>query len=118
MDGGGNDPEINVSNGYSKHFDESIANFLLTAAATRPVLFFKVGENRQHRSAHLERGCGKNVSRDEGHQNRACEQAATTNRIFAMAKAEMYSFIGAQRTIRASNNFSYFFLQLVDQKYR
>lgn len=97
---------------------ESIANFLLTAAATRPVLFFEAGENQRHCSAHLERGCGKNVSRDEGHQNSACEQVVTTNRIFAMASAEMYSFIGAQKTIRATNNFSYFFLHPVDQKYR
>ena len=85
---------------------ESMANLVVTAAATSPVLSFEAGENRRHCSAHLERGCG---SRDEGNQNGTCERAATANRIFAFATAEMYSFIGAQKTIRATNNFSYFF---------
>ena len=85
---------------------ESMANLVLTAAATSPVLSFEAGENRRYCSAHLERGCG---SRDEGHQNGTCERAATANRILALATAEMYSFIRAQKTIRATNNCSYFF---------
>ena len=98
--------------------DESIANFVLTAAATWPALSFEAGKNRRHWPAHLERGCGKNVSRDEGHQNGAYEQAATANRIFALSASQMSPFIGAQKTVRATNNFSYFFLHLLDQKCR
>ena len=79
---------------------------------------FRGGKNRRHCSAHLERGCGKNVSRDEGHQNGACEQAATANRVFALATAEMSSFIGAEKRLRLPTISAAFFLHLVDQKYR
>ena len=105
MDGGRNDHEIDVS----KHFARVDREFCINSRSDMTGVVFRGGKNRRHCSAHLERGCGKNVSRDEGHQKGACEQAATANRVFALATAEMSPFIGAEKTVTPSNNFSCFF---------
>ena len=97
--------EMTMRSTFQNILHASIASFVLTAAATWPALSFEAGKIDGTVQHTWNVPAAKNVSRDEGHQDGACEQTTTANRVFALATAEMSSFIGAEKNGYAFQQF-------------